>query len=108
MKQKTQNKPSSDISQPDPMSEDRFDQYEKMYPGRLRAILEGKFKPDLTYTKDEGDAGQADSEKYINDYHKERSLRLKKEFSEKQPISLEEFVNASKIANRVREQQTSG
>ena len=78
---------------------------------RVQKILKGEITTREQLEKERSlpnDVDPAGSKKYINAYHKERSLRLKKEISQQQPISLEEFVNASKIANRGREQQTSG
>ena len=73
---------------------------------KVQKILKGELtREDLEKERSlPNDVDPAGSKKYINDYHKEESLRLKKEFSERQPMSLEEFVRGSKIANRVREQ----
>jgi hypothetical protein len=72
---------------------------EERYPGKLKAMLEGKIQPDLTYTKAEDTAGQANSPVYINDYHKKQSEALKKEISQQQPMSREKFDEQYRIAN---------
>ena len=119
MKKKTQDKHLSAPSTKKGIL--NLQEYEKKFPGRLRGMLEGKIKPDLearlaaikpdpaqpSKSQQSESVEEAPSKNYINAYHEEESLRLKKEFSEKQPMSLEEFVKGSKIANRSREQQTS-
>jgi hypothetical protein len=90
------------------MSEDRFNQYEKKYPGRLRAILEGKIVPDLTRYKAEAEAvDQASSPDYINDYHKQQSEGLKRVISQQQPVSREKFDRQYNLANPNQEPEPS-